>query len=116
MATLKYEYEAYLEQTGTGAPVEKLLVKNTLPFSPVWAYSAAGNYSIQCTGAFSIDNTIIRFESAYQSEGANAGIIKTNAFIDEMPDKIYFIFADYYNVLTDEHRFWVHIKVYENLL
>lgn len=114
MKTLLYEYEAYLEQTGTSAPVEKLLVPsaNPLPFSPTWSRFAEGNFCITCPGAFFVDNTIISFVTAYQSEGENAGIVRANPFIDQMPDKVYFLFADNNNILKDNHRFWVRIRVF----
>ena len=51
-------YKALLTQTGTSAPVATVLV-NTLSGTPVWSYSAVGQYAMTLNGEFLAAKTIV---------------------------------------------------------
>ena len=57
-SSLPKVYKALLTQTGTSAPVATVLV-NTLSGTPVWSYSAVGQYAMTLNGEFLAAKTIV---------------------------------------------------------
>ena len=51
-------YTALLSQSGTGAPIARVL-QNTLGGIPIYSRDSAGTYLITLTGVFTIDKTVV---------------------------------------------------------
>ena len=67
-------YTALLTQTGTSAPTA-IVLENTLGVTPTLGYNGVGQYSINATGAFTVDKTWVIFNSInYNSQNISNNI------------------------------------------
>ena len=74
-------YTALLTQTGTSAPTA-IVLENTLGVTPTLGYDGVGQYSINATGAFTIDKTWIIFNSVnYNAQTISNNIKVLNGII-----------------------------------
>ena len=63
-----------LTQTGTSAPTA-IVLENTLGVTPTLGYNGVGQYSINATGAFTVDKTWVIFNSInYNSQNISNNI------------------------------------------
>ena len=69
-------YVAVISQAGTSAPTEDYVLENTLPFTPTYSYSAAGQYVINsATNGWTSQKTIVFINPGYMPSGfVNTGV------------------------------------------
>lgn len=83
-------YTALLTQTGTDAPVATVL-ENTLGGTPVWSYSAVGDYTLTATGLLTSAKTTLTLNGANQFDGVG---LTSTSFIYGLPNTIQFVSLD----------------------
>jgi hypothetical protein len=66
----KKVYTAFITQTGTNAPTEVTVLKDTIG-TPVWAYSAVGTYTLTKEGAFVTNKTVPNKAEVYTDVDGN---------------------------------------------